>query len=178
MACAMLAFLCNGCAWLGFGDDESNTETAVQAEPIHEESSVTPEPVSKPETKKASKKASASKSKKGAKSEEQIKKELDAMGNKLVAQSARTLLPNKANKEVKKRGSEWVATYIHVDTNNVRTELRPGANGQYVGFIRYQEEIMECKGATKQAALSAPCNKVASRRMNELIRYDGHAWQD
>lgn len=180
MATAMLAFLCNGCAWLGFGDDESSTTTSVQAEPVHEKSDVKPEPVTKAEEKatKSTKKTSAKSSKKGAKSEAQIKKELDDMGNKLVAQSARTLLPNKANKNVKQKGKEWVATYIHVDTNNVRTELRPGANGQYVGFIRYQEEIMECKGATKQAALSAPCVKVGARRMNELIRYDGHQWQD
>lgn len=172
---ATLALMCNGCAWLGFGDDESNSDTTVQAETIQEEAA--PEPEVKAEPKSAPQKSSSSK-KKGAKSEEQIKKELDAMGQKLVNQSARTLLPNKAHKEVAKKGSEWVATYFNVDTNNVRTELRPGANGQYVGFIRYQEEIMECRGATKEAALSAPCKKVGSRRLNELIRYDGNAWQD
>lgn len=173
---ASLALMCTGCAWLGFGDDESSstTSTTVQAEPLQEEAA--PAPEVKAESKKAT--AKSSKSKKGAKSEEQIKKELDAMGQKLVNQSARTLLPNQAHKEVAKKGSEWVATYFNVDTNNVRTELRPGANGQYVGFIRYQEEIMECRGATKQAALSAPCKKVGSRRLNELIRYDGNAWQD
>ena len=171
---AVLAFMCNGCAWLGFGDDESSNSTTVQAEPRQEES---PAPIAAA-SNEAPKKAASTKAKKGAKSEEQIKKELDAMGQKLVNQSARTLLPNKAHKEVSKKGNEWVATYYNVDTNNVRTELRAGANGQYVGFIRYQEEIMECRGATKEAALSAPCNKVGARRLNELIRYDGNAWQD
>lgn len=171
---AVLTFMCTGCAWLGFGDDESNSSTTVQPEATHEESPV----VASTPSSSSSTKAVASKTKKGAKSEAQIKQELDAMGQKLVNQSARTLLPNKANKEVSKKGSEWVATYFNVDTNNVRTELRPGANGQYVGFIRYQEEIMECRGATKQAALSAPCKKVGARRLNELIRYDGNAWQD
>lgn len=174
---AVLALMSSGCAWLGFGDDESSSETTTtaQAEPLQEEAAPAPEVKAESKGKKTS---SGSKSKKAAKSEEQIKKELDAMGQKLVNQSARTLLPNQAHKEVAKKGSEWVATYFHVDTNNVRTELRPGANGQYVGFIRYQEEIMECRGATKQAALSAPCKKVGSRRLNELIRYDGNAWQD
>lgn len=172
---AALAFMCNGCAWLGFGDDESNTDNTVQAEPVQEETAPAPEIKTDNTSKKA---ASASKTKKGSKSEAQIQKELDAMGQKLVNQSARTLLPNQAHKEVAKKGGEWVATYFNVDTNNVRTELRPGTNGQYVGFIRYQEEIMECRGATKEAALSAPCKKVGSRRLNELIRYDGNSWQD
>ena len=100
------------------------------------------------------------------------------MGHKLAAQSARTLLPNKANKEVRKVGDQYVATYLEVDTGNVSTEMKPGANGQYVGFIRYQERIFECRGATRQAALSAPCTQVRARRLNELIRYDGKAWQD
>lgn len=180
VAIAVLGFMCNGCAWLGFGDDESST-TVAQAEPAHEEPAVNAENVveKKPATtKKTNKKATKTSSKRGAKSEAEIKAELDKMGHKLASQSARTLLPNKANKEVKKVGNHWVATYIHVDTKNVTTELRPGANGQYVGFIRYQEEIMQCKGDTKQAALSAPCQKTGSRRLNELIRYDGKEWQD
>lgn len=179
VAIAVLGFMCNGCAWLGFGDDESTT-TVAQAEPAHEEPVAKEEPKvkEKPAKAKTAKKAAKASSKKGAKSEAEIKAELDRMGHKLASQSARTLLPNKANKEVKKVGNQWVATYINVDTKNVTTELRPGANGQYVGFIRYQEEIMQCKGDTKQAALSAPCQKTGSRRLNELIRYDGKAWQD
>lgn len=174
-AAAVLAFMCSGCAWLGFGDDSSDTNaTAAMAEPAQQEiglsdaaSDSSPAPA-----------VSAGKAVKGAKSEAQIRQELDAMGKKLVNQSARTLLPNKANKDVKKVGGEWVATYYNVDTNNIRTEMRPGANGQYVGFIRYQEEIMQCRGATREAALSAPCVKTGARRLNELIRYDGKAWQD
>lgn len=170
---AVLTFMCAGCAWLGFGDDSSDTNsTAVKAEPVQQESGAA-EAAADPKPAVAAGKAA-----KGAKSEAQIRQELDAMGKKLVNQSARTLLPNKANKDVKKVGGEWVATYYNVDTNNIRTEMRPGANGQYVGFIRYQEEIMQCRGATREAALSAPCVKTGARRLNELIRYDGKAWQD
>lgn len=167
--------LINGCAWLGFGDESSTTtqtETAQAAEPevTSEPAAEAPKAAAKKETKKVASK--------GAKSEARIKAELDAMGAKLVAQSARTLLPNKANKNVKQVGGQWVATYMNVDTQHVTTELRPGSNGQYVGFIRYQEEVMECKGPTREAALSAPCQKVGARRLNELIRYDGKEWQD
>lgn len=170
--------LCGGCSWLGLGDDSSTTATTQEATVAQADEQPTPEakaeePVT---TKKTSK--SKTKSSKGAKSEAQIKAELDQMGKKLASQSARTLLPNKANKEVKQVGGQWVATYIEVDPTHVTTEMRPGANGQYVGFIRYQEHIMECRGATRQAALKAPCQEARTRNLNELIRYDGKAWQD
>ncbi len=179
---AFLGLMGNGCAWLGFGDDSETTAQTTQTE-VTEPQAVEPEPApaQKPEAKTSAKKAAAKKSapaKKGAKTEAQIKAELDKMGHKLAAQSSRTLLPNIKNKEVKKVGSEWVASYISVDPNHVSTELRPGSKGQYVGFIRYQERIMECRGATKEAALAAPCKQVRTRNLNELIRYDGTAWQD
>ncbi len=118
-------------------------------------------------------------SQKGHKSEAQIKAELDQMGKKLVGQSSRTLLPNKANKEVRQAGGQFIATYNQVDTNNVSTEMKPGATaGQYVGIIRYNEQIFECRGATRKAALAAPCEQTRTRRMTELIHYDGRKWND
>lgn len=184
LALIALAFINTGCAWLGFGDDSETTAETITEEPKVEETA----PVKEAETKAAPAKKEAvqntvakkttAKAARGSKSESQIKAELDKMGHKLAAQSARTLLPNKANKEVKQRGGQWVATYIEVDPTQVTTELRPGANGQYVGFIRYQEKIMECHGNTRQQALTANCSHVRSRNLNELIRYDGHEWQD
>lgn len=180
---AALGLMCSGCAWLGWGDDsESSTVSTAEAS---ENISAMPEAAPLPEETKAEKAApakSASKKsasrKKGAKSEAQIKEELDRMGHKLAAQSARTLLPNKAHKEVKKVGNQWVASYVEVDANRVSTEMRPGNAGQYVGFIRYQEHFFECRGDTREAALKAPCTQVRSRNLNELIRYDGKEWQD
>lgn len=179
-AVAVLSFLTNGCAWLGFGDDSEATQTqTVNEEPAPAPETVKEEPAPVKQAAKATQKPAAKSAPvKGAKSEAQIKAELDKMGQKLVGQASRTLLPNQANKEVKKVGNEWVASYVSVDTNNVSTELRPGAAGKYVGFIRYQERMMECRGATKQAALSAPCTQVRTRNINELIRYDGKQWQD
>lgn len=173
--CALAcAFALTGCAWLGFGDDSDSVATAEPVQSTQE--APAPEPV-KEEPVKAP--AKAKKAAKGAKSEAQIKAELDKMGKKLAAQSARTLLPNKAKPEYKQVGGEWIASYIDVDTNNVTTEMRPGANGQYVGFIRYQERFMQCRGATKQAAMSGGnCQMTKTRNLNELIRYDGREWQD
>lgn len=172
-----LSLLVGGCAWFS-SPEESETVTPV----TQTEESVSPatdsSPVIATQAATVSAKTAKTSAKKGAKSEAQIKAELDKMGHKLASQSARTLLPNKANKEVRKVGNQYVATYLEVDTSNVSTEMKPGANGQYVGFIRYQERIFECRGATRQAALSAPCTQVRARRLNELIRYDGNTWQD
>lgn len=174
---AMFSLLNAGCAWLGFGDDDSSVTQTEEASAATQEPAVQMEE-SAPAPTATKKAAKTAKTKKGAKSEAEIKAALDQKAKQLVSQSARTLLPNKAHKEVAKVGSEWVATYMHVDTENVSTELRPGANGQYVGFIRYKEDIMQCRGATKEAALKAPCERSGARRLTELIRYDGREWQD
>lgn len=191
---AMLGLL-SGCAWFGSSDESAATVPAAGSEPIVQgEPQPAPEPEPAPKATKNTKKkvketknetqSKASKEKtakasKGQKSEAQIKAELDQMGKKLVGQSSRTLLPNKANKEVRQAGGQFIATYNQVDTNNVSTEMKPGATaGQYVGIIRYNEQIFECRGATKKAALAAPCEQTRTRRMTELIHYDGHKWND
>lgn len=181
----LAAALSSGCAWLGSGDDSQTTTMTAQenaqpqtADGKTDAQSAAGSAPTEQKTAKSSKNAKKN-SKKSAKTEAQIKAELDAMGRKLAAQSARTLLPNKSKKDVKKVGSSWIASYIDVDSNNVSTEMRPGSNGQYVGFIRYQERFMECKGNSKEAALkSADCQQVKTRNLNELIRYDGTSWQD
>lgn len=178
----VLSLMAGGCAWFSSSEESETVTPAAQgqesAAPASEPAPEVAKPAAKAPAKAARNTAAKTSGRKGAKSEAQIKAELDKMGHKLAAQSARTLLPNKANKEVRKVGDQYVATYLEVDTGNVSTEMKPGANGQYVGFIRYQERIFECRGATRQAALSAPCTQVRARRLNELIRYDGKAWQD
>ena len=96
--------------------------------------------------------------------------------NGLVGRASRTVMPSKAHKEVRKVGKEYVATYVEVDTDSLTTEVRKGARG-YVGFIRYSEHVYECRGASKSGALSAPCEKIKTRNLNEMIRYDGKKWQ-
>lgn len=177
-----------GCAWLGFGDDSTTVAADESATPVADAAAEASAPAAAagtaaeqaPTASKTSKAKKTAKPVKGAKTEAQIKAELDAMGKKLASQSARTLLPNKSKPDFRQIGKEWVASYIDVDTNNITTELRPSpnGNGQYVGFVRYQEKFMECRGATRQTALSGNCQQVRARNLNELIRYDGKQWQD
>lgn len=179
-----LGLAAGGCAWFS-GESATSAETtasqtqeqAVAPEPAPAQEAPAKSPASKAKAEKAAKKAPAAKASKGAKSEEEIRASLEVVGRKLAAQASRTVMPSKAAKEVRKDGNGFVATYVEVDAQNVTTELRPGAKGQYVGFIRYQEKIYECRGASKQAALSAPCQQTRARRLNELIRYDGRSWQ-
>ncbi len=181
-----LGLATGGCAWFS-GDDSSDTQMpAAQPEDQAAAAAAAPEPAPAKttpakgkSTAKAEKAASQKRGKasKGPKSEDEISAELNTVGHKLAAQAARTVMPSKASKEVRKDGKGYVATYVEVDATNLTTELRPGAKGQYVGFIRYQEKVYECRGASKKAALSAPCEQVRARRLNELIRYDGKAWQ-
>lgn len=181
-----LGLAAGGCAWFS-GESATSAETTVaQAQeqtaapepaPAPAQEAPAKSPASKAKAEKAAKKAPAAKASKGAKSEEEIRASLEVVGRKLAAQASRTVMPSKAAKEVRKDGNGFVATYVEVDAQNVTTELRPGTKGQYVGFIRYQEKIYECRGASKQAALSAPCEQTRARRLNELIRYDGRSWQ-
>ena len=175
-----------GCAWFG----GSSSDEVKPAQP--QEQTAAPEPAPAPEapakdakgkgkTKTKAEKPAEVKpaaSKKVVKTEAQVAAELTMVGNKLAAQAARTVMPSKASREVRQDSKGFVASYIDVDASNVTTELRPGASGQYVGFIRYQEKVMECRGKTKQEAITtASCEQVKARNLNELIRYDGSVWQ-
>ena len=161
-----------GCAWFG----GSSSEEVKPAQP--QEQTAAPEPAPAPEAPakdvkgKGKAKTKAEKtaevkpvaSKKVVKTEAQVAAELTMVGNKLAAQAARTVMPSKASREVRQ--------------DSKGTELRPSATGQYVGFIRYQEKVMECRGKTKQeATTTASCEQVKARNLNELIRYDGSTWQ-
>ncbi len=110
-----------------------------------------------------------------AASEEVIKKQLDETGMRLVKYAAGSVQPPKSKKSVTKEGSEYVARYVEIDPASMRTELRPAAapNTPRVGLVRYQEVHYECRGATKSAALKAECLPTRTRRLTEMISYDG-----
>ena len=183
-----LGLTTGGCAW--FGGSSSTDEEIKPAQP--QEQTAAPEPAPAPvapakdakgkkgktKAEKAAEATPVASTKKGAKTEAQIAAELTVVGQKLAAQAARTVMPSKASKEVRQDGKDYVASYVDVDASNVTTELRPSSSGQYVGFIRYQEKVMECRGKTRQEAIgSASCQQVKARNLNELIRYDGSSWQ-
>ena len=165
-----------GCA--ASGEDASRPVAA--AEPQMEQ----PAPAPKPEPAKADKKKGAgkahpAKSGKSLRTEAEIRADLVRVGHRLASQAARTITPSKAGKHVAKSGNEYVASYIEIDPNTVSTHMKPGSHkGTYVGFVRYQEKFMECRGASKKAALSSThCKQVKTRNLNEMIQFDGKSWK-
>ncbi|MEG2172826.1 MAG: translation initiation factor 2 [Desulfovibrionaceae bacterium] len=120
--------------------------------------------------------AQKSKAKKGVEeSAEVIKSKLDTMGKQLVVKAAGTVSPSISKKAVSPEGGSFVARYTEIDTSEVITEVMPstGSGGKYIGSIKYRENQYECRGKTHDEALRASCDKVKTRRMNELVRYDG-----
>ena len=150
----LTSLLCGGCALFG-GDEGSSPATAAPAEEAATETAKAPE-------KAPAKAAPVSQSK--------LEADLYKTGQSLVGRASRTVMPSKAHKEVRKVGKEYVATYVEVDTDSLTTEVRKGARG-------YSEHVYECRGASKSAALSAPCEKIKTRNLNEMIRHDGKKWQ-
>lgn len=171
LACALAL---SGCAWMGLGDD-SATVSASESEAAASETGS--EAAAEPETAQPAR--SSAKAAKGAKSEAQIREELDATGKKLATQASRTRMPNKSNPEYHQSGGVWTARYIEINPASVRTSMSPGTSkGLYTGRVSYQEKTIGCKGATKAAALSGTCTQIKASNVTELIRYDGKAWLD
>ena len=166
--CASL--MLSGCGFFGGSSPSDDAAPAAeQTEPAQQ-----PEPAKDKKEKSKSEKNSASK---GAASEAQIKADLDVVGKKLVSMAANNVIPKESKKSVSKVGKEYIARYNDVDSSSLVTSMQLSKNGQYVGFIRYAERSFECRGKNKAEALAAPCEKVGTRRMNEMIRYDGKAWR-
>ena len=167
-----------GCAGAN-GEGPAQTAAASAAEPAV---ATAPEPAAaapaKP-GKKGEKKAETRKVSHAAKSEADIRAELEVTGRKLVLQASRTITPSKADKSIRQSGKDYVASYIEIDPSRVSTEMRPGAKaGQYVGFVKYVETFYECRAKSKKDALAATnCQQLRARRMNEMIQYDGKAWR-
>lgn len=157
----LTSLLCGGCALFGWDEDSSPTTAAPAEEAAATETAKAPDEVP---------------AKAAPVSQSRLEADLYRTGQGLVGRASRTVMPSKAHKEVRKVGKEYVATYVEVDTDSLTTEARKGPRG-YVGFIRYSEHVYECRGASKSAALSAPCEKIKTRNLNEMIRYDGKKWQ-
>lgn len=159
LACGLA--LTSGCALFG-GDTDSGAEVSA---PARTEAAGT-------------EKATKSEASSSLKGEARIRADLEVTGRELVGRAARTVMPSKASKSVRKQGGEYVASYVEVDQEHVSTDMRPGKSGQYVGFIRYSEHEYECRGKSRQDALKGnQCERVRTRNLNEMIRYDGKKWQ-
>lgn len=159
LACVMVLGLgLSGCSLFG-SDESADNMDAAQAPAAQEAAPQEP----------AAEKAPAP-------AGDKIQADLDATGRKLVAQAARTVQPSKNAKQVRKIGNAYVATYTEVDPSSMTTSVNTSPSGNYVGFVRYQEVVYECRGKSKSAALAAPCEAVKTRRVNEMLSHNGKTW--
>ena len=170
-----------GCAAASDEGAQGTPEPAVQQQPAPAVQSA-----SKADAKSDKKKGKEKKSdkarvenRKSPTTEAEIRADLDVVGRALVSKASRTITPSKANRSVHQSGKEFVSRYIEINPNQVSTDMRPGNKaGTYIGFVRYSEQVFECKGKTKQQAMSSTaCNQTATRGMNEMIMFDGKAWR-
>jgi len=175
ISCLCLLFLA-GCASTSGSDSaklEQQEVAQAQVEPMQPE----PAPVEQKKGKKSKKKESTKKVQYKPKSEAQIRQELDATARSLLTRASHTITPSKHNKRVTQTSKGYVATYISVDPTRYTTDMRPASkHGQYSGFVRYSEDVYECTGKTRAEALKAECHQVRSKRMNEMIHFDGTKW--
>ncbi len=101
---------------------------------------------------------------------------LKAVGQKLVSQIARNVLPKESSKAVRKEGSGYVAYYNSVNPTEFTTEVRRSEGVVKVGIVRYKQVEYVCFGATKAAAMKAPCQSKKSTNMSEVIAYADGRW--
>ena len=108
-----------------------------------------------------------------------VKAKLDQAAQKLASMANRTVVPSQSKPKVQKKGNQYVKTYIAVDFPSVSTSMRRGQSSSvpYIGIIEYTEVGYECRGASKKAALaSTDCQAYTSRKVKEMISYDGKKW--
>ena len=190
LTACLAVFLIAGCADKPADENPEPSQVAPEEQvqspaPVEEVKAPEPAPAKAVKTKgkkgKAAKanvnKSNASKPSGGQKSEAEIKAELDQAASQLVGRASRTITPSKANKSVKASSKGYVATYVHIDPKGYSTSMRPASKaGTYNGFVNYSEQVYTCHGKTKAEALAANCSPSGSRRMKEMIHYDGHRW--
>ena len=80
--------------------------------------------------------------------------------------------------KVTKAGRGYVARFSEVDMGSLATELHPGSGEGclYAGHIVYLEKEYEGSGKTIAEAKAGPFKNVKTRRLREIIRYDGAEW--
>ncbi len=105
-----------------------------------------------------------------------IASQLQDVGKKLVSQAAKHVLPHKNNKSVTQEGAAYVARYVEIDEKSLVTKLHKAQGSERVGTIKYSELHYVCRGATKEAALNAPCTVEKRRNMTEIIAYTKGKW--
>ena len=183
--CVAFGLTMSGCGL--FGGSDSATTTEEQVTPVSTAAAASDTKVAPASTKaKAAKETvTSSKCSHPYGKEADVKKgkrvccQLEDTGRTLATKASRTIVPNKNSKHVKAQGKEYVATYIDINVNEVSTSMTPSTvtKGNFVGTVSYTETTYQCKGKTKKEALAATnCTSAGSRRVREMINYDGKKW--
>ena len=110
-----------------------------------------------------------------------IQNQLDSFAKRKLALINQGLRPGKNCKEVTKQNGVFVARYIHVHPETLKTRFRSNTSNppvRYVGFLQYQEMHYECQAETREKALEGPFSVVRLRNMTEIITYDHRGWHD
>lgn len=108
----------------------------------------------------------------------ELQSKLDSYVQGHIRSLSENMLPRENKKDVVKVGTEYVARYLAVDPASVTTEIHLGRSGkQYIGLIVYHELELENHASTREVALSGDFVVTKTKRVTEILRYDGGKWQ-
>ncbi len=116
----------------------------------------------------------AGKPTKGSPPSEAVVSQLNDFGARRISLINSSIRPSKSSREVTKQGKEYVARYYYVAPTSLRTEATAADSSSpfiYVGKVRYQECLYECRASSKEEAMRGEGQIIQSRNMLELIRY-------
>ena len=116
----------------------------------------------------------AGKPTKGSPPSEAVVSQLNDFGARRISLINSSIRPSKSSREVTKQGKEYVARYYYVAPTSLRTEATTADSSSpfiYVGKVRYQECLYECRASSKEEAMRGEGQIIQSRNMLELIRY-------
>ena len=129
----------------------------------------------KPEAPKSTKPTKpTAKPSKGTPPSAAVVSQLNDFGSRRITLINSSIRPSKSSREVSKQGNEYVARYYYVSPSSLRTEATPADSSSpfiYVGKVRYQECLYECRAPSKEEAMRGEGQIIQSRNMLELIRY-------
>lgn len=107
-----------------------------------------------------------------------IQLQLVAHTQRYVNSIANNVIPNFKQKNVVKRGDEFIARYLEIDTSSATMEALPLEQGKsHKAIIAYHELEYQCRGATKEAALNGEFFHKKTRRLIEILQYRQGRWR-
>lgn len=107
-----------------------------------------------------------------------IQLQLNAHTARYVNSIANNIIPNPTQKKVVKRGEQYIARYLVIDTSSAKMEALPFVKGKpYKAIITYHEMEYQCCGMTKEEALNGQFEHTKTRRLIEILQYTQGRWR-